>query len=127
MVSLAAFDEGHKNCAGSGVALYPLVSGMNQHGERKLKPKKWEKIKLEAQRKANIQNDSVLYAVMEGVACGTTDWRGKLDELQALVWGTISKWDIRKVKTLCDIFPGIVAKDCLFICEMDERGEWVVY
>lgn len=41
----------------------------------------------------------------------------------------IDRWDIRKVKKLIELFPGIVRKECLnreITCEIDDAENWLV-
>ena len=93
----------------------------------KMRPKKWNTIKLHAKQRATVDNMGPVYAVMEAVSRGSTNWRGTLVELQETVWDVIDKWDIRRMRALCELFPGIVPKDCAFTADMDGKGNWVIW
>lgn len=93
-----------------------------------MQPRKWKQIKLEAARRARITLDNGgAAAVLAAMTRGSTDWRTELTALQQQVWTVIDNWDIRRVRALCALFPGIVPRDCMFICELNDRGDWIVY
>ena len=92
-----------------------------------MKPVKWETVKLRACRDANLRGyGPEIAAVMEAVACGTLDWRGKYKELQELVWKRIQAWDIRQARKLRELFPSCLPANCRFEAFENEKGEWML-
>lgn len=93
-----------------------------------MKPRKWSEVILNAQQKANLE----LFrngpsALLMSMLNETFDWKKEYGNMQEVVWETIANWDIRRAKELCTLFPGIVAKDCTFTYEYNEKGEWVIF
>ncbi len=103
-----------------------------------MRPVKWERVKLRAQQAAGVRatgycgwdGDSAtmapVYALMAGVEDGTFNWRTNLTRLQELVWDRIAKWDIRCLRKLHELFPPCLPRDCRYVVEQDDKGEWWV-
>jgi len=95
-----------------------------------MKPVKFDRVKLRAMQEANISLESpdkaACYAMLDGVADGTFDWRKNFGKLQKLVWDRIDKWDIRCLKSLHMLFPACLPKDCKYIVEEGDDGWWIV-
>lgn len=90
-----------------------------------MKPVKWETVKLRAKREANLSGTKGWIAsLLESMIDGSFDWRTSLENLQELVWDRIEKWDIREVKKLHDIFPRCLPKDCRYVADLRDDGEW---
>ena len=89
-----------------------------------MKPVKYETVKLKAQREAYVKNmdKAVCASLLQGVTDGTFDWRNNLDQLQEKVWEVIKQWDIRRVKTLHELFPSILPKGCKYVIDCTDRG-----
>ena len=104
-----------------------------------MRPVKWDAVKLKAQQAANIgaynhydsngvrMENPACYALLEGVADKSYDWRGKLNELQALIWDRIVRWDIRCIRKLHELFPSCLPRDCKYVVDYNDKGEWVVF
>lgn len=71
----------------------------------------------------------VPYGLIAGAADGSFDWKKNLEEMRNQAIQLIEKWDIRRVKTLIELFPTIVSvKDGnrMPFVDIDEKGDWVV-
>lgn len=74
-------------------------------------------------------NSFYISAVMEAVACGHIDWRGKSKELQKKCEDIIDAWDIRMAKKLIDLFPNCIPTrfhNRTPKADYNEKGEWVL-
>ncbi len=105
-----------------------------------MRPVKWEKVKLEAQRIAQVNYTGsmeehaitsyerpAIVALLEGVIDETYDWRGNLKQLQELVWERIENWDIRCVKGLHALFPGCLPRNCRYVVDYDKNGNLTIF
>ena len=98
-----------------------------------MKPVTFSRVKQRAVQQACVTLDDILsnsrcayYAMLEGVADGTFDWRKNHQKLQEIVCERIKKWDIRCLKRLHMLFPNCLPKDCKYIVEQSEHEWWIV-
>jgi len=92
-----------------------------------MKPVTWDRVKLNAQRCANVNGTyDAAYALLAGIEDGTFDWRGNLEKLQEAVWERIERWDIRCIRKLHELFPTCLPRDCKYAVDMLDDGTWWV-
>ena len=93
-----------------------------------MKPIKWEKVKLKAQQQAQVTHldDTCICAICEHIFENKSHWRKGVFDIQERVWNIISKWDIRCVRKLHELFPTCLPKDCKYAIELQNDGDWWV-
>jgi hypothetical protein len=93
---------------------------------------KWDALKNKAKDMAvgNIPycfEKMAPYALIEGIIDNSFNWKQNVTILRNKVIQIIDNWDIRRVKTLIDLFPGIVStsnRNRHITCYMDDN--WMV-
>ena len=99
---------------------------------------KWETVKLKCQQGMNVEPMSMFnggftdyfWTTLLGVSLAEKkNWREVEPELREKCYSIIANWDIRRAKTLIDLFPSMMPKQCLNVipkAEYDEKGDWVL-
>ena len=101
-----------------------------------MKVMKWENVKLKCQQAMNVEPCNIFsgnfskayWATVIGVSLAEKkNWREVEPELREKCYSIIADWDIRRAKTLIDLFPHMMPKQCLNkipVADMDEKGDW---
>jgi len=95
---------------------------------------KWENLKLKAcQRLSEYSNNQIaLYGLLQSLEQNLTgmdlkSWRNNSRDIREKAWNIIENWDIRKAKTLINLFPAIIAykyRNETPICDYNDNGSW---